>query len=41
MIEATGFVQMKGVESSFQCAIYASMWSRAAALLGKCATPND
>ena len=41
MIEAAGFVQMKGVWSSFQCAMYASMCSQSAALLGKCATPSD
>src|SRR5438128_1840057 len=41
MIEAAGFVQMKGVGSSFQCAMYASMCSRSATLLGKCATPSS
>jgi len=41
MIEAAGFVQMKGVGSSFQCAMYASMCSCSATLLGKCATPSD
>jgi hypothetical protein len=41
MIEAAGFVQMKGIGSSFQCAMYASMCSRSATLLGKCATPRE
>src|SRR2546430_9517081 len=41
MIEAAGFVQMKVVGSSFQCAMYASMCSRSATLLGKCATGSD
>jgi hypothetical protein len=41
MIEAAGFVQTKGVGSSFQCAMYASMCSRSANLLGKCATATS
>ena len=40
MNEAAGFVQMKGVGSSFQCAMYASMCSRSATLLGQCATSS-
>jgi hypothetical protein len=41
MIEAAGFVQMKGVGSSFPCAMCGSICSRSAALLEKCATPSD